>query len=178
MGPTLTLWTTTFAIEESETEFKLRGGQKLKLHLHTSITVNIKVTHYFLQDLNLFTWSWELSSFKCWHSQSQTLNQKLNLKRFKKKKGQTGGVRLPTLTCLGSWVLCLVYTSEKPLYPNATVERCRHGGLQILQVFKFSHGNGKYIVLMTLSILTALQTWSWYCQVHTNKSYRWYEPTH
>lgn len=89
MGLTLTLWIPTFSTEESEIKFKLQGGwgaRKLKLHLHTSIAVNMKVTQSFLKDLNLFTWSWELSSFKCWHSRSQTLNQKLNLKRFKKKR--------------------------------------------------------------------------------------------
>lgn len=88
MGLRLALWTTTFSTEESETEFKLLMGKKIKLHLHTSITVNITVIHYFLQDFSLYMilkWSWKLSSFKCWHRLLRTSNQKLNLKRFKKK---------------------------------------------------------------------------------------------
>lgn len=76
---------TKFSTEKLEIKCKLLTGRRIKATCTYFYHCKYQVYSIFLQDLNLFTWSWERSSSNP-GSQPQTLNQKLNLKRSKKKR--------------------------------------------------------------------------------------------
>lgn len=75
---------TIFSIEKLEIKHGLLTGRIIKATFTYFYYCKYQVYSIFFQDLNLFTSSWELSSFNT-GSQPQILNQKLNLKRSKKK---------------------------------------------------------------------------------------------
>lgn len=75
---------TTFSIEKLEIKHGLLTGRIIKATFTYFYYCKYQVYSIFFQDLNSFTRSWELISFNT-GSQPQILNQKLNLKRCKKK---------------------------------------------------------------------------------------------